>query len=99
MQPASACCFSSARTGHRYRPPYRQQSTGSPQFPRQPLGWSGKSSSLEKNELVVAGVSGFLENECPLVGSVKRPARELPVEQIHLLALVPVGFDADVFRP
>src|SRR4051812_400092 len=53
---------------------------------------------FERDEFVVARVSGLLEYPLPFFRRVKRAACELPIHQVHLLALVAVGFNADVFR-
>src|SRR5215469_8075596 len=53
--------------------------------------------SFKENELVVSGVTGALEFEIPFFRRMEDPAGELPVHQIHLLALVAVGLDAEIF--
>ena len=54
--------------------------------------------SFEENEFVIAGVAGPLEFEVPFLRRMEDPAGELPIHQVHLLALVAIGLDTDVFR-
>ena len=54
--------------------------------------------SFEKDAAVVAGVAALLEKPRPFLGREEALAGELPVEEVHLLLLVSVCFDADIFR-
>src|SRR5262245_24236899 len=57
---------------------------------------SGDLGSLERDEGVIPGVSGSLETPLPLLRRVKRPAGQLPVQEVNFLALRAVGLDDDM---
>src|ERR1700731_4467919 len=56
-----------------------------------------RRSLFENNKFMVTGITALLENKIPFFGGVKRAAGQLPVHQVHLLALVTIGLDADIF--
>src|SRR3984957_17004877 len=52
---------------------------------------------FKNNKFVVTGITALLENKIPFFRGVKGAAGQLPVHQVHLLALVTIGLDADIF--
>src|SRR5262245_25512017 len=52
--------------------------------------------SLEVDEGVVTGVAGEAKPPVPLLGRAEAFAGHLPIEQVRLLLLVPIGLDADI---
>src|SRR5579859_4298668 len=58
---------------------------------------SALQSLDEENELVIAAITRLFELVVPFGRRMEDAAGELPVHQVHLLALVAIGLDADVF--
>src|SRR5580693_3274052 len=55
-------------------------------------------ASGKEDETIVPSIAGAAVEPLPVLDAVEALAGQLPVEQVHLLALVAIGFDHHVFR-